>query len=769
MLIAAGNRREREGRFAEACGRYRAAIRVAPRYAAAHVNLGIGLEASGDFDAAARAYLAALQLAPEDAYANYNLGKLRLARGELGESLERLERAVRARPRFPEALVMLAHAREAVGDLSGAAASLESALEQRPGYAGALLNYASLLARLQKWPEAQAALRQCAAADPSLPGLASAHCHIGNLLADQGRLEEACSLYRKALELAPGHEEARANLCLALSELGFDAEARLALDELLARNAGFARGQLALGAILFKERKFAQAAEALQRALALDPRLAAAHAALGNIYGRRGEHAQALREYSQARAIEPENAEVRWAEAVAHLKPVYDSETDSSRSRAAFTEALGELERWMLPERHAQAVKAVGRPAPFYLAYQEANNRDLLGRYGNLCARTMAAAYPVPTSDARRTQREGLRVAIVSAHFQNHSVWNALAKGWFERRDPARFELEAYYLGSEPDQETAAARSLASHFEDRHRGLERWIEVIRERRPDVLVYPEIGMDALTMQLASLRLAPVQVASWGHPETSGLPTIDWYLSAEGMEPPAAQQHYTERLLLLPNLGCSYRSRGIVPVVPDRERLGLDKPGPLLVCPGTPYKYAPRYDAVLSRIAAGLGECTLAFFTFQDAELSELLHARLRSHFAAQGLDASKFIRFLPWQTPAHFRGILGCADVFLDTIGFSGFNTVMEAVEAGLPIVTRRGGFLRGRFGAAILDRLGLAELVAETEADYAGVATRLCSDGPYRSRIRARIAESRRVLFEDPAPAQAFQDHMHRLAAESRA
>lgn len=70
-----------------------------------------------------------------------------------------------------------------------------------------------------------------------------------------------------------------------------------------------------------------------------------------------------------------------------------------------------------------------------------------------------------------------------------------------------------------------------------------------EARLDVLLYPELGMDPLTPQLAALRLAPVQVASWGHPETTGMPTIDHYLSAELFEAADSEEYYSERLVRL----------------------------------------------------------------------------------------------------------------------------------------------------------------------------------------------------------------------------
>ena len=62
--------------------------------------------------------------------------------------------------------------------------------------------------------------------------------------------------------------------------------------------------------------------------------------------------------------------------------------------------------------------------------------------------------------------------------------------------------------------------------------------------------------AAVVMLAALWLAPIQCASWGHPDTTGLPTIDYFLSGELMEPPDADEHYTERLVRLPNLAIYY---------------------------------------------------------------------------------------------------------------------------------------------------------------------------------------------------------------------
>jgi len=267
------------------------------------------------------------------------------------------------------------------------------------------------------------------------------------------------------------------------------------------------------------------------------------------------------------------------------------------------------------------------------------------------------------------------------------------------------------------------------------------------------------MDPMSVKLASLRLAPLQAASWGHPETTGLPTIDTYLSAQGMEPDGAQANYTEDLVALPHLGC-YVQRGAEQPPAALDDLGIDLPSPLLLCPGTPFKYAPEHDRVYPRIARELGQCRLVFFTHWTQALSGKLRQRLERAFAQEGLDFSRYVAFLPWLTRPAFFGLMQRADVFLDTIGFSGFNTALQAIQCGLPVVTLQGRFLRGRLASGILRRIGLDELVAQDEDGYVALAARLARDAAYRAQVRRRIEANRGLLFEDAAPVRALEEFL---------
>ena len=660
-----------------------------------HLDEGIALEDAGRADDAERAYRAALAVAPGNSYALFNLGRLAYLRGQTGTALERLSEALSRKPDFAEAHVVLANVHEALGDDAAAVHGLEAALRLRPDYEGALRNLALLCVKL------------------------------GDRCFDEGRLAEARAHYQHAATLQPA---------------------------LAAAHAG-------LGNVCIAELVPEDAVRHYRRALELDARHVHVHVNLGNALVGLGRATEGRACYETALVLDPENVEARWCRAISTIPALRQSADELAHAREAFAAEIAALDRWFDPERTAQGHRVVGLRQPFWLAYQEERNVELLRPYGALCARLMGA-WPdrrPPPPGPRPAGR--IRVGVVSRHLRHHSIWHALVKGWFEQLDRDRFELIAFFLGGEEDDQTALARSRAARFETGPRRMEQWVDAILANRPDALLYPEIGIDQMTLKLAAQRLAPLQATSWGHPETSALPTIDCYFSGEAFEPEGAEANYAEELISLPHLGCHVRPETARPEV-RLGPLGLDRSAPLLICPGTPFKYAPEHDALLVRIARELGPSRFVFFHHGMPELSDRLQRRIAAAFAAAGLDAAAHVRLLPWLSRSAFLGLMQQADVFLDTVGFSGFNTALQAIQCGLPVVTREGRFLRGRLASGILRRLGLHELVAQDEDRYVALATRLCRDAAYRGSLRVRMAAIQHVLFEDLAPIRALENEL---------
>jgi protein O-GlcNAc transferase len=251
---------------------------------------------------------------------------------------------------------------------------------------------------------------------------------------------------------------------------------------------------------------------------------------------------------------------------------------------------------------------------------------------------------------------------------------------------------------------------------------------------------------------------VQCNSWGHPDTSGFPTLDYYLSSELMEPADGQDHYTERLIRLPNLSVYYEPIDTPEIVVDRQSFGLRSAATVYWCGQSLYKYLPQFDEVFARIAREAGDCQFAFIQYaRGAYVNDLFRARLSHAFSAMGLNSEDHCVFLPRLQEHEFVAIAGLCDVFLDSINWSGCNSTLESLRHDLPIVTIAGSHMRSRHSAAILRMMGVTETIAETVNDYVSTAIRLAKDPSWRMAVKRRIAENKHKLYRDEACISALE------------
>ena len=786
-----------EGRLDEAREHISHAIRVNPRQGSAHGNLGTVQLRSGRLPQARAALEQAIALNPKDIDSASTLGTVLLRMGEPVAAAARFRSALAAgadeqlrnelgaallaagdaagaarefqallqrRPDHAQSHNNLAIALERTGDLDGALVEFERAAALKTGYAEAANNRASLLARMGRLDDARRGFDDALRQDPRD---ARAHANLGALLRDTGQLALAGASLRRALELDPGLFQARLNTALLALDSGDAPQALALLSPLVKDDPRSAPAHVARGLALLAQDQLSEAQAALERALAIEPQLAQAHHVRGLVQMSRGDSEGARRSHEQAAALDPADVQARWAAVMARLPAFVLDDAQGAPSREAFAQGLAELDRWFDAGRVARGHAAVGSTQPFYLAYQAGNHQQLLQTYGRLCARLMGAWAGRAAEPAASTRTgTAIRVGIVSAQVRDHSVWTAIVRGWLQQLDRSRFEVHIFSLGAADDAQTRLARGLASRFESGPAGLQEWTARIGRSAPDVLIYPEIGMDAVTTKLAALRLAPLQLATWGHPLTTGLPSIDAFISAAAFEPPDAQAQYCEEVVELPGLGVHYEPLEVRSHSVDRRALGLPAIAPLLLCPGLPHKYAPADDDLWVDIARQLPEARLVFFNARRGELHERLRQRLAAAFAARGLRLDSHVCWLPLLPRPQFFGLMREACLFLDSPGFSGFNTVMQAVECVLPIVALEGNSLRGRFGSGVLRQIGLDECVAASKAAYVELAVALARDAGRRAAIQAHMQRQRGRLFGTAEPVRALERFLeHRVSA----
>jgi predicted O-linked N-acetylglucosamine transferase (SPINDLY family) len=346
-------------------------------------------------------------------------------------------------------------------------------------------------------------------------------------------------------------------------------------------------------------------------------------------------------------------------------------------------------------------------------------------------------------------------VGFASAYLHMHSV-SKTHGGWIAGLDRSRFAVFGYQFSPARDAVSDRLAACCDRFTRGMADVATWRARILADAPHALIYLDIGMEQTAVRLAALRLAPVQCTTWGHPDTSGLPTMDYYLSSEAMEPLDGDAHYTERLVRLPNLGIHYTPPLDQGGVTSRATLGLRDDAVAYLCCQSLSKYLPRDDAVWPRIAAAVPAAQFLFLSAPGGNGDAAFRARLQRAFAGAGLDWQRHCVLAPPVPHTEFPALLRATDVFLDSIGWSGCNSTLEAVACDLPVVTTPTALMRGRHSAAILACMGLAHRVAADTDGYVDAAVRL-ADPAERAGFVAELRAARSRVFADPAPLRALE------------
>jgi protein O-GlcNAc transferase len=720
----------------------------------------VALHQSGRLEQAAAMYESILRDMPEQFDAAHMLGVVAMQEGRLGDAQRQIERALKIKPNDQSALINLTAAYLRDGRLDLAVECGEKTARLAPDSIDAMINYGTVLHQMSRYRDAIVPLETALGLNPR----STVVCNLlGSCLLKTGDARRAVTIFEMATAVAPSDPDGWANLSSALNAVSERGRAKECADRAVALGQDSSNALAAQAEAHFELGKIEESIATYEKAVALNPTVTIL-CGISRALITSGRPDEALIYLRQAIEIDGSNPFVRWLSAVSVLKPIYNTKSEIEDSRIAFERAMIDLQSWYASTAAKDAYVAVGAGQPFFAAYQAYNNKNLLSRYGAVCVSWMKTLPGASARELGANLRTGrFRVGIVSAHVRDQSVWNAILRGWVQHLDKSKFDLYLFKLDAQKDEETVAAKSQVHHFDDRPKSLIDWATTLYNANLDALIYDEIGMDPLTLQLAAMRLAPMQAATWGHPETTGLPTIDFYLSAEGLEPPNAQDNYSEQLVLLPNMGVHVEALKPKSQDPDLRMLGLPREEPLLLCPGSPFKYSPLHDWIWIEIAKGLkpiGGGRMVFFSSSTGTMHLQLATRLRVSFAKAGLDFDSHVCVIPFLDRPRYFGLMQRATLMLDTLDFSGFNTAMQAVECGLPYLAFEGSFMRGRLASCIMRRMELPELVATTYEDFVERAVALTADRARLEKLRSDITTRRTILFEDTVPIRALEDFL---------
>lgn len=572
-------------------------------------------------------------------------------------------------------------------------------------------------------------------------------------LQSKGRFQESLHPLKKIVTHIPHHFPAWHALGNAWKKLRKPKESLACLEQSLVNCPEYYPAAISLATLLYEDMGQIQEGEKiLLNLLKHHPELPELYLRLSDVYSRKDNFDKAqtyLKKFihHQTQADDQLKVPVQLFDyqlvADLHIDPLLLSHDHEQEELSKLSQKLDHFLSHATP---LKGIPAMLPFSPFYLAYYQTNPRPYLEKIASLYRQ----AYPdlgwvSPHLHRKGTPSGKIKIGLVSSYLDKFHPIGFCFSSLIKAFDRDKFSLTYFRLPVHSDdfvfvnmkeqlgkircidlpENTIDARAL-----------------IAEQNMDILWYTDIAMVAQTYFLAHARLAPIQCVSAGHPMTTGLATIDYFISSQWLEGDKAQDHYIEQVLTLPTLPVIYEDFPYSKETHHRSHFGLPQEGRIYFCCQTLFKVHPAMDEVFKKILEQDSQGWIVF-SYQGTALAEQLHRRLQQTLGS----LSTRCVFIPRVHQHSFFDLLQEADVLLDTFPFSGGNTAFQGLAMGIPIVTMDTQELRGTSTKALYAMMEMDEGVAKTSTEYAEKCLHIAQNPDVRNQIRQKILDRKHLLF----------------------
>ena len=729
---------ERAGEVARARAIYDDVLRAVPEHPGALLGIARQARAERAHDRAAELLERALKSAEQNGLPTEALwvesSFVAFERGDRQQAQNACDAALRANPAFVPALLRAGDLALADARYSNADEHFRSALRQGEQHLGAWVGVARALAGLRRFTEAQSALARATRLAPREPAVFAAAAWIALQKKEWAEAERVCTT---GLDIAPQDAALLSLLGEAQRMAGKRDAARQSLQLALLQRGNDVALRGTLGAVLLDLGRAEQAREELEAAVALGDRSAETLANLGLAW-------LAVSEYERAEALF-----ARAFDANPALTPAL-VDLISARQYLCAWDGLDALQTRLAAA--ADDPNSDPRVSPFVaMAIGFSPARQLA--VGRRWSRAMLPPASAPGIIAKRGDR--LRIGYLSSDFRDHPTGRLMA-GLIEAHDRRRVEVFGYGYGDSRD--SPLRQRIASAF-DQWRDLgttgdAEMAATIRADRIDVLIDRKGHTRGGRLAALSSRPAAVQLHYMSFPATLGYDAIDGIIADDVVVPRGEEKFYHERVLRLPR--CYFVTDGTMPLPERAHRNEHALPDDALVLASLNQTYKLTRDVFAIWMDALRHAAKAVLWLHAD---HPCVQSNLREEAARRGVAPERliFARSLPHD--AHI-GRVRCADLALDTLPCGSHTTGVDALFAGVPMLTCRGTTFAGRVGASLLRAVDLPELITENLENYRATLLDLVQD---RDRIRAYAnhldaGRYRLELFDTKAFAVDFED-----------
>jgi predicted O-linked N-acetylglucosamine transferase (SPINDLY family) len=658
--------------------------------AAAHLRAYMEY-AVGDFVEADRIMRDAITRTPNDPALHFNDGLIQGARGNWDDARLAFQRARDAEFHATDATYNLAVAEARCGASADAAAHRRLALRRDPRLIVAALLRPGTLVTRHGWQLPERDLPEI------LDAISYAHLQRG-----EPKLAEATC--RRAIKFAPE-----------------------------------ARRYLALGAIMMRRKNFSDARAAFLKAqnVGADPRAADPYLAAVTLDLK--EYAEARERYLRLASDKPDDLFPR-----SQLLLIDTVEGQLDWAKARFDELIRIAKRRGFGDLSWDALSSIAYRAIMWPLSQPLRRKldAEIDRKLSDSNRHRSNQYPLERASINGRR---LRVGYLSSFFRNHPIGHVTVD-LFGAHNRKNIEVHVFQTSAlSKDPYSKLIQSSAEHFHHLTGKITETAQAIADAELDILVYLDGYMDLRPMQVVTLRPAPIQIHWLGHAGECAISGLDFVIADDVVLPQAEESQYRSKIVRLPN---SYHcaSAHAIGRTKSRQSYGLPKRGFIFCCFNNPEKIDRTIFDAWIRIVKGVEESVL----WLSAGPSKTFERNLKQQAEQVGIDPERliFADRLPKKAD-HLARLRHCG-LLLDTVTLNASTTALDALWAGVPVLTVHGDRFASRIATSMLKAIGLEEMICASLSEYEQRAIALANDPQALAGIHEKLARNigTRPLFD---------------------
>jgi protein O-GlcNAc transferase len=366
------------------------------------------------------------------------------------------------------------------------------------------------------------------------------------------------------------------------------------------------------------------------------------------------------------------------------------------------------------------------KPPQFGLSYDQFDNLEI----NKKCVTLFRKIYPELNEIYlhKNAPSSKIKLGFISEYFTDHTI-GKLFKGIILKIDKKKFEVFVFH-----SEQTKKGSILDELINAENKGIIKNIFLpkdfkqkqisILDKKLDILFYAEIGLSLQLYFLSYIRLAKYQVSSWGHPETTGNDSIDYFISSKLIESENSNKNFSEKLICSESLPMFYYKPKVKNIL-DVEKISKIN---LYSCPQTLFKLHPDFDKIIEGIQKRDKNSIFYFIKDSNKALNNIFINRLKKNIKIN-IDRIHFLETMNWE---EYINHCGRASVLLDPLYFGAGNSFYESMFYGTPTITMPTNYTKSRLVLGAYNQMKISDMklnpVVKTIDEYVNTAVEIANN-----------------------------------------